>query len=260
MECRPHTHSKPSEPVASRREARAMEWLLYSILQGLLEWLPVSSSGVLVLTGLPYREALGVHLATGAAGLAYLAARRRLSKRLLLAWGVAPLATGAPVALLAERLASSLQPRQLAVLTLTLYTVTIAALAARLLSRRVVARRREPNPVDIAVLGVLEGVAALPGVSRSGVTAAYLAARGYEPRTLTTIVIASGAVAGLAAGLYEALHGAAPPLHAAVTVFAASIPSAYILEKLGEKSATLLSAVIIAGLLAGAIAALKTLP
>ncbi len=237
-----------------------MEWLLYSLLQGLLEWLPVSSSGVLVLAGLPYREALGVHLATGAAGLAYLAARRRLSKRLIIAWGLAPLATGVPVALLAERLASSLQPHELTTLTLTLYTVTIAALIARLSTRRVAARRREPNPVDIAVLGVLEGVAALPGVSRSGVTAAYLAARGYEPRTVTSAVIASGAVAGIAAGLYETLHGAAPPLYAALTVFAASIPSAYILEKLGEKSATLLSGAIIAGLLASALAALKTLP
>lgn len=202
-----------------------------------------------MLLGLPYREVLAIHLATSLGGLVYLAARRsKRLPRLLIGWGLLPLVAGAPIALILEDTAASLPPSTLETLTLTLYTVTLLALLARIAART---KHSKPRMADRLVLGVFEGLAVLPGVSRSGVTAAYLAARGLDPRIVTDAVIASGVVAGGAAGLYELLaHGAAmDPIMFTVTLLA-SIASAWILSSIGERSATLLSIVIVAGILA----------
>ncbi len=232
-----------------------MDMLVYALLQGLLEWLPVSSSGVLVLLGMSVSGALGVHLATGLAGLVYSVRWRGRLARLWLWWGIVPLLVGAPVALVLDNLVEGLPAPTLHRLVVALYTVTILALLARLAARS--GGGGSGSRLDPVVAGILQGVAVLPGVSRSGLVSAYLLLRGYEPGLVVEAVVASGAFAGLAAGAYEAVRrGFRPEPLALLATFLAAIASAYLLDLVGEKGRVALTVLVLAGLLAGLAAGL----
>ena len=181
---------------------------LLGALQGATEFLPVSSSGHLVLL----RGALGVgelpllfdvllHLSTLAAVVVVF--RRRLvdlsraaadllrpparrhpgrsaDRRLLLLLLVTTLATGS-VGLVMQRLGPPREPRFVALMLL----VTAATLiAARLLRGAAPARPDwQPRWPWALLVGVVQGIAVVPGISRSGATIAVAVMAGADRET-----------------------------------------------------------------------------
>ncbi|OGD44199.1 hypothetical protein A3K69_07295 [Candidatus Bathyarchaeota archaeon RBG_16_57_9] len=174
-----------------------MEAVVFGALQGVLEWLPVSSEGNLVLLMVAWlglspsetlRSAVLLHLGTGAAALAYYRAEvvrialgvdegyRRL-RLLLMAMTLVTGAVGLPVYLLLNL--SLAQGEALLALT------GLALVATGLMQRgREGAGRRGSDELSWAEalgLGVVQGLSIIPGLSRSGVTTTLLLLRGYSP-------------------------------------------------------------------------------
>ena len=209
--------------------------LLAGLLQGLLEWLPVSSSGqVVLLLGLagardPVHYALALHAGTG---LAALLRYRGLVARGLsdprspeLAALVVPLAVGAPLAAQLEGLLSGLDATALTALVGALLVASGAALAATGRAAGVSPRQR-PGLADLAAVGVLQGLAVAPGLSRSAVVTAYLVYRLGDPLAATVYAFYTGAAAQLAAGAYG-LARLWPPEPWLLAALAASAAAGY---------------------------------
>lgn len=202
-----------------------MEWLValvVGLVQGLLEWVPVSSEGAvaLALTALDAapdtatRFALVLHAGTALAATAYYRGTLLGLLRQLPAWR--------PGSAWAER--ADLSFYVLATLSsgvtgvagyVALREVTNAVaggafvaligvllLGTGLLMYTAESRSQEfrerPGPVDAVLVGALQGVAVLPGVSRSGTTVSALLLRGHDgPASLElSFVLSIPAAAG----------------------------------------------------------------
>ena len=183
--------------------------VVVGILQGVFEWLPVSSEGnvalyLAVVEGLPsdaaVRYSLFLHAGTAVAALAYY--RGDVGDLLSgLRSGVEPDADGTD-----GRVGARTEARFLLVATLVSGLVGVGAylalaelvstvaggafvalvgtllVATGLLQRLAAGRlgtRETPTLPDAALVGVLQGLAVLPGVSRSGTTVSALLLRGY---------------------------------------------------------------------------------
>lgn len=158
-------------------------------LQGVLEWLPVSSQGQLTLVlvgvmGLTLEEALRysiwVHLGTLAAAVVYfrrdlreLSARER--RFLLLATGTSAV-VGAPLYLAASRF-----PVQQGSFILALIGGMLIMTGVFQTVIRRGGRRTEPDGRTALVTGIAQGFSALPGVSRSGTTTGMLLLQNFKP-------------------------------------------------------------------------------
>lgn len=201
-------------------ELRAL--VMLGLLQGLLEWLPVSSSGQVMtvireLAGLPAGEALGLaialHLGTGFSVIILLrselaeafkeAMRCRLHPILLVV--LVPLLTGALPALLVEKIATMV-PESAVNMVIGLGLLVTGALLYAARSSKT--RFAEPYPctTDLAILGLVQAVAIIPGVSRSGLTMAYLMLRGYSTYASVKTSLVTGMAVTLAAGAYYVLQ------------------------------------------------------
>lgn len=172
------------------------EALLLGLVQGLTEFLPVSSSGHLVLAAhlLPGWQPPGVvfdlalHVGTLGAVLVYY--RRDL-------WGLAGgmlagdaaavryvgllVAGSVPTALIGFSLKDTFESLFLAPAWAAGFLLVTAALmvAAHLLVRR--AHRRDIGWLDAVVVGLFQGLAITPGISRSGSTITGALLRRIEP-------------------------------------------------------------------------------
>ncbi len=185
-------------------------------LQGLLEWLPVSSSGQLTLllsrlAGIPVGEAYGLsiasHLGTAASG-GLVARRELLDAARLGPWArivLVPLAAGAPVGLLVSTLLPSL-PGDLLNAMIGVLLVATALIVWRL-PHRGGRRASDLSTLELAFVGVLQGLAALPGLSRSAVTLAGLLYLGLDPAEAARASIAMGTAATGAYAVYELTSG-----------------------------------------------------
>ena len=225
-----------------------VDGLLLGLVQGITEWLPVSSEGAVTAVGsfalgMEVDEALAVavwlHLGTSIAALfAYRSEVRgivgealgdpRHPSPLLGFLLIATLTSGVIglplLALVGEASASFGAGAMVAVGGLML--VTGVALARR---PAVGLRGRDDvTALDAVLAGVAQGVAALPGLSRSGLTVAVLLGRSVD-RTealalsfLMSIPAGMGAAlfAGIEAGLLTSLSGIVGLLTAAVVGFA----------------------------------------
>ena len=176
----------------------AIKWCLLGALQGVLEWLPVSSTGIVLLVAarmeIPLRESYNIALALHVGTLlALLAALRGDYARIALQcidWvskgrlgreakflSIATLATGivgAPAFLLANTLLERIDVRSLSVVISALLAISA------LMSLKKGRQRREPDWKAAALLGFAQGIAAFPGLSRSGLTMAVLVSLGFE--------------------------------------------------------------------------------
>lgn len=227
--------------------------VVLGLLQGVLEWLPVSSEGAVsvVLTGLGIAPeaavGLSLFLHAGTAVAAATFYREDLGRTLSAAGGWRPrtafadrrradltfLAVATPVSgvvgigayLLLEEVVSSMTGGGFLAL------VGLLLVGTGLLQRRAelgggdpdrsgavpdgsgqadegTERRSAPDLLDSVLVGALQGVAVLPGVSRSGTTASALLLRGHDaPRALELSFLLSvpaaagaGAIAVLEAG------------------------------------------------------------
>lgn len=200
----------------------ALQALLLGILQGITEWLPVSSSGHLViaqeLLGLDAGENLvfdlSVHVGTVLAVCVYF--RKELGRILLacIKWGDKG---EQPVAL--RRLAGlillgtvpvaavglMLSDRAETVFSLTLVGAALLVNACILFVAErssASAKRRDVGPRDAVVAGVLQAVAIVPGISRSGSTIAGGMFSGLEKEAAATFAFLLSVPALLGAAMY----------------------------------------------------------
>ncbi len=178
--------------------------LVLGVLQGVFEWLPISSEGQItlyltVVEGLPAKAAaqfsLALHAGTGAAALVYYRRAVRTVLARIPDWRpgagfertpelsflvVATLVSGVSGALayaLLEELVSALAGGAFVVLVGGLLVGT--GLLQRFASGAV-GRRTVPTATDALLVGTLQGLAVLPGVSRSGMTTGALLLRGHD--------------------------------------------------------------------------------
>ncbi len=186
-------------------------------MQGILEWIPVSSSGQLslILTGilgvspnLAYRLSLAAHLGTSLSGAIVLKDEilRIPTDRKILEVAILPVFIGAPIALIIEKYVSGLQGDIFNLL------IGIMLLATALLlyiggTKTGLRKFQEINYIDLILLGLAQGVSAIPGLSRSGITITILLLRRMEPYSAVKASFLTGIFATGVAALYEIASG-----------------------------------------------------
>jgi len=230
--------------------------VLAGIVQGVFEWLPVSSQGnlaiVLATAGLTpdvaLQLALFLQLGTTLSAATYYRSDLDAAVRALPGWRpdaafegsnalpsflvVASVATGlvgVPLYVFAVDLAGELSGGLFVALIGVLLLATGAVqLASESIGR---SRREDPTLRDACLVGAAQGVAILPGVSRSGVTTSTLLFRSYEPPAafrlsfLLSIPASVGAAVLTVAGA-GGLPGISPA--AALTALAVSAAVGYL--------------------------------
>lgn len=223
-----------------------MSWAeaaLLGLAQGVAEWLPVSSEGVVAAVyalafGADLQAAvsfsLWLHLGTA---LSAMAALRRDMGGLLRAVAAHPRRPGGMAVFLAVATIASAPVGLALLLGLPEFSQRLGAAAMALvgglmlltglvlLRRRQGGRRNRETATwqDGLLTGLAQGWAVLPGLSRSGLTAAVLLGRGFDRREALTLSFLLSVPASLAAGLYAAGQGgfyAAPPALAALGIAA----------------------------------------
>jgi undecaprenyl-diphosphatase len=215
------------------------------VLQGVFEWLPVSSEGnvslyLTIVEGLPaeaaVRYSLLLHAGTALAAVVYYRRDYRALLGRVPAWrptgafepgraelsflGVATVCSGLvgiAAFLTLEALVSELAGGAFVALVGGLLVLT--GLVQRL-AEGALGDRELPTAVDAVLVGTLQGLAVLPGVSRSGTTVSALLLRGYEAPAAFRLSFLLSVPAALGAGVLALLDTGVPGLTPAVAVVA----------------------------------------
>jgi len=227
------------------------EWLVavvVGVLQGVLEWLPVSSEGsvALALTALERpadaatRYALFVHVGTAIAAATYY--RDDLRDELgniadwrpatafegtdadLSFWAIATLISavvGVTGYLLLEEIATAVAGGAFVAVIGVLLLVTGAFM--RTAEARAVALRESPGPLDAVLVGVLQGLAVLPGVSRSGTTVSALLLRGHDGEESLRLSFVLSIPAAAGAGLLVYVDEGLPTIDPGIAALAIAV-------------------------------------
>lgn len=201
------------------------EAALLGLIQGLAEWLPVSSEGVLTAVqsfafGAPLPDAvnfsLWLHLGTVISALAAFRsdvwdviqdiARRPTSPSPMTAYLILATLSSAPLGFLLllglfefSEIVGAVAMAAVGILMLVTGAVLIKSKSSGTRTRDDV---RWPEAV---LTGIAQGLAALPGLSRSGLTVSALLWRGVNRREALTLSFILSIPASLGAGLYAAL-------------------------------------------------------
>jgi undecaprenyl-diphosphatase len=206
-----------------------VEWLVAAVVgvvQGLLEWLPVSSEGAVALAltvlgadpAAATRFALFLHAGTAVAAAVYYRDVLWAVLRTTPGWRPRAAFDGARADLTFFATATFVSGvvgvgGYLAVSGLASAAAGgsfVAAIGALLLATGVfmrVAERRarelraRPDALDAVLVGVLQGLAVLPGVSRSGTTVSALLLRGHEGEAALRLSFVLSIPAALGAGV-----------------------------------------------------------
>ncbi|MBS7638493.1 undecaprenyl-diphosphate phosphatase [Candidatus Bathyarchaeota archaeon] len=208
--------------------AEYLEFFFLGLLQGVFEWLPISSQGILVLSlvlllGFKPSEAADIsillHLGTCLAAMIYF--RRDIVKILkrssdedermlffLLVASSATVISGLPTYLFFRGVGSQGE----AFLGLLGGALIITGLAQRRGEPRRGISSKAPSLGTGLLLGLLQGLSALPGLSRSGITISALLLHGFEGEEALRISYLSSIPASLFASLGVILLGGSIPL------------------------------------------------
>lgn len=208
--------------------------LIVGLLQGLLEWLPISSQGSLVLImitllGLEPADALGLtvylHIGTGLAALTYfrkdisriLRVNSESDRRMLRFLAVATVVTGMvgfPLFLFA-RMASIYGEALLGLTGAALISTGILERSARRQGSRAAETLSQREEL---LLGLVQGFSALPGVSRSGVTTSALLLKGFSGEEAFRISFLMSIPAVFAAAIGLTIVQGVPPFRSSLVV------------------------------------------
>ncbi len=221
------------------------EAVLLGALQGVAEWLPVSSEGLVtaaysLIAGRSLSEALGIslwlHIGTAVAALAAFRAEIRQMVRKLFSSPLSPdpvskfilVATlvSAPIgmALLLglEEISQVASGLSMAVVGLLMLVTALVLYRGQI---RLVRVSDEAGWLDATLAGIAQGFAALPGLSRSGLTLAVLLGRGIDRRDAITLSFLMSIPVSLGAGLYAGIRSGT---HTSPEAFVALIISAIV--------------------------------
>lgn len=216
--------------------------VIVGILQGLFEWLPISSEGNIALYLTAVEElgptaatefALFLHVGTAVSASLYyrdeLAALARRVPRwrttrdgeltFLTAATLASAAVGLAAYATIEELFSALTGGAFIVLIGVLLVAT--GLFQRVANTRL-GSRTEPTLADGLLVGALQGLAILPGISRSGSTVSVLLLRGYDSEASFRLSFLLSIPAALGAGVLTLADGV-PELSLAAGAVAAGV-------------------------------------
>ncbi|MFC7248482.1 undecaprenyl-diphosphate phosphatase [Halomicroarcula sp. GCM10025324] len=222
--------------------------VVLGILQGVLEWIPVSSEGGVALastalTGVSpaaaTRLALFLHAGTAISAVVYYRREvrdivdsvRELSRRpfadetadlsfivvATLATGV----TGLPAYALLDAAVSELEGGLFLALVGGLLVVT--GLVQRFAAALSLGEREIPNWLDAVFVGVLQGLAILPGISRSGTTVSALLLRGHEGESSLRLSFLLSIPAALAANALILVDDGVPAIEPVGAVVALAV-------------------------------------
>jgi len=168
------------------------KYILVSILQGVVEWLPISSEGVSTLTAQflnledPLNLALFLHLGTAAAAFLFfwkdwkkvLILRDKKLLKFLLITTTVSLIVGFPIYKSIDSIIEGINPQIVGqyLLLITGFGLLFTAFFQK--SKR--KGTLEGNKIPV-ITGVLQGLATIPGFSRSGSTIFGLSLGNYNP-------------------------------------------------------------------------------
>jgi len=226
--------------------------VLLGVVQGVLEWLPVSSEGGVALAlslvtgesgGVSTRFALVLHAGTAVAAVAYYRGELFDIARDAPDWrpraafettnadlsflGVATLTSGLVgigVYLLFREVVSELAGGGFAAAVGALLVVT--GVVQRVAETYGLGEREWPDPLDAVLVGAMQGLALLPGVSRSGTTVSVLLLRGHDGEGALRLSFLLSIPASLGAGLLVVLSDGVPavsPLAAVLALVASAV-------------------------------------
>ncbi len=187
--------------------------LALSVAQGVFEWLPVSSEGQLFLIGRlvgfkaseALKIALFLHLGTSLAAFIYYRREylRALMKRenlgFLVVGTASSFVTAAPIALFLEGAVNAYEDLLSISVGLFLIGVGLLLRKAELKAKNKV----KPDLMDALLTGLAQGLALMPGVSRSAVTISTLMLRGFDLRSSFRYSFMLGGIATFIAGLFK---------------------------------------------------------
>lgn len=220
------------------------EALLLGSLQGVAEWLPISSEGVVaavysLLTGSGLSEAvefsLWLHLGTALAALAALRTEAALVFNELVTSprSVGPVSkflvtatiVSAPIGL-ALLVGFEDFSERIGGLAMSVVGALMLVTSAFIYAGRSAVRRSRGNVswLDAGLTGIAQGLAALPGLSRSGLTMAVLLGRGIDKGDAIALSFLLSIPVSIGAGIYAGVRsGAHTSPEAGVALIAASV-------------------------------------
>jgi len=202
-----------------------LDWftaMLIGIIQGITEWLPVSSSGQTTIVmvnflGIPVESAitlgLAVHIGTALAVMIkyplQLSKLRKITATSKFYWATTfiSLLVAFPLVLL---LSETLESEVWTGLTITLF-IGLALIVTGLLLRS--GKEQAKRPVsdgkvsDYVLLGVAQGIAVLPGISRSGTTVSTLLMKGFEKQQALVFSFLLSVPVSIASSVYFIVFG-----------------------------------------------------
>lgn len=193
---------------------RYWEVLIAGLIQGTLEWLPVSSSGQIILfytiiMGLDpiasYKYSLMLHLGTGLSAVIILRYhlfeairyRNHWLKLLLI-----PFIAGLPIGLAIYTGLNTYIPVSEPLIGILLIVTGIVLI---LMERRGYRGIEDLKAIEYILLGVAQGFTVLPGLSRSAITVGLLGLMGVKPGESIRASILMGIPATISAGLYVSI-------------------------------------------------------
>ncbi|MFC7019267.1 MULTISPECIES: undecaprenyl-diphosphate phosphatase [Haloarcula] len=222
--------------------------VVLGVLQGVLEWIPVSSEGGVALastalTGVSSaaatRLALFLHAGTAVSAVVYYRAEAReivasvrdLSRRpfasetadlsFIAVATAATAVTGLPAYLLLDAAVSELEGGLFLAFVGGLLVLT--GLLQRFAVALSLGEREIPDGLDAVFVGVLQGLAILPGVSRSGTTVSALLLRGHEGESSLRLSFLLSIPAALAANALVLVDDGVPAIEPGEAVVALGI-------------------------------------
>jgi undecaprenyl-diphosphatase len=208
------------------------ESVVLGLIQGITEWLPVSSEGLITLASTilfsndPNESvdiALWVHLGTAiSAGFVFRSDVSRMAislfksptkptpevKFFIIGMFVSA-CLGLPLLVIMDNITSGDAFKTN--LSYVMGTIGVCMVATGLILLRSkksgIRLRSDVKNMDGLITGIAQGVSALPGLSRSGLTVSAMLARGLDKREALALSFMLGIPATAAAGIYSALSG-----------------------------------------------------